>query len=329
MTYPEVVNPVSDDIDVVRTAVDWLVEGARVALVTVLRTWGSSPRPPGSMLAIHSDGRSLGSVSGGCVEETLIARHRAGELGAETPVLVDFGVERIEAERLGLPCGGRLELLVECVQSAENLQILLNLLAEDRLVSRQIQLPSGEVSLLEAEPGVEFRVTDERVVKVFGPAWQLLLIGDGQIARYLASMGLSLNYRVTICDPRDEFIDQHPLSGVRYSKLMPDDEVNGLRDAPRTAIVTLAHDPRQDDLGLSAAMGTAAFYIGALGSRRSAEKRHLRLLELGHDEAQVARIHAPAGLSIGSKRPAEIALSIMAEITAIRNHAGVGVSMEV
>ncbi|MES9862997.1 MAG: XdhC family protein [Candidatus Thiodiazotropha sp. LLP2] len=328
MAYPEVVSPGSDDLDVVRGVVDWLAEGAQVALVTVLRTWGSSPRPPGSMLAIHNDGRTLGSVSGGCVEETLVARHRAGELGAETPVLVDFGVERIEAERLGLPCGGRLELLVECIQSAENLQMLLGQLGEDRLISRRILLSTGEVSLLGAEPGVEFRVTDEAVIKVFGPAWQLLLVGDGQIARHLASMGLSLNYRVTICDPRDEFIDPNPLSGVRYSKHMPDDEVHALSDAPRTAIVTLAHDPRQDDLGLSAAMESAAFYIGALGSRRSAEKRQKRLLELGHDGAQIARIHAPAGLSIGSKRPAEIALSIMAEITAIRNRAGAGMIQE-
>jgi xanthine dehydrogenase accessory factor len=319
MSSPEQVKIEGDDVAVVRAAIAWLEEKARVALVTVLHTWGSSPRPPGSMLVIHEDGRMVGSVSGGCIEETLLVRHRAGELGDDTPVLVDFGVERIEAERLGLPCGGRLELLVERPDSPSSLCDLLNLLAEGHLVSRRVAVATGEVSLQAVQGGVEFSVSDQAVVKVFGPAWQLLLIGDGQIARHLARMALSLNYRVTICDPRDEFVDPNPLSGVYYSKRMPDDEVKALLNAPRSAIVTLTHDPRQDDLGLSAALDSSAFYIGALGSVRSAQKRRKRLTEVGHDETQIARIHGPAGLAIGSKRPAEIALSILAEITAVRN----------
>jgi xanthine dehydrogenase accessory factor len=322
MTNPEPVNVEGDDVTVVRAAIAWLEEKARVALVTVLHTWGSSPRPPGSMLVIHEDGRMVGSVSGGCVEETLLARHRAGELGDDTPVLVDFGVERVEAERLGLPCGGRLELLVERPDSSASLCDLLNLLSEGHLVSRRVAVATGEISLQAVQNGVEFSVSDQAVVKVFGPAWQLLLIGDGQIARHIARMALSLNYRVTICDPRDEFVDPNPLSGVYYSKRMPDDEVKALRNAPRSAIVTLTHDPRQDDLGLSAALDSSAFYIGALGSVRSAEKRRKRLTEVGHNETQIARIHGPAGLAIGSKRPAEIALSILAEITAVRNRVG-------
>ena len=312
----------SDDIGVLRAAVSWLAEGGRVALVTVLRTWGSSPRPPGSMLVIHGDGRSVGSVSGGCVEETLVARHRAGELGDVTPTLVDFGVDSDEAGRLGLPCGGRLELLVERPKSASSLETLLEQLGQARLVSRRVSLATGGVSLHRADGGVEFRVDEKEVVKVFGPAWQLLLIGDGQIARHLAAMALPLNYRVAICDPRGEFADPNPLVGVRYSRRMPDDEVSALNDAPRTAIVTLAHDPRQDDLGLSAALGSSAFYIGALGSSRSAESRRKRLAAIGYDADQLARIHGPAGLPIGSKRPAEIALSILAEITAVRNRVG-------
>jgi xanthine dehydrogenase accessory factor len=322
MTNPEPVNVEGDDVTVVRAAIAWLEEKARVALVTVLHTWGSSPRPPGSMLVIHEDGRMVGSVSGGCVEEALLARHRAGELGDDTPVLVDFGVERVEAERLGLPCGGRLELLVERPGSSASLCDLLNLLSEGHLVSRRVAVATGEISLQAVQNGVEFSVSDQAVVKVFGPAWQLLLIGDGQIARHIARMALSLNYRVTICDPRDEFVDPNPLSGVYYSKRMPDDEVKALRNAPRSAIVTLTHDPRQDDLGLSAALDSSAFYIGALGSVRSAEKRRKRLTEVGHNETQIARIHGPAGLAIGSKRPAEIALSILAEITAVRNRVG-------
>jgi xanthine dehydrogenase accessory factor len=313
----------SDDIEVLQAALSWLSEGARVVLVTVLHTWGSSPRPPGSMLVIHEDGRTVGSVSGGCVEETLIARHRAGELGDVTPSQVDFGIDTVEAGRLGLPCGGRLELLVELLQSSQQLDRLLTQLGQNQLIQRRVCLTTGEVTLHPFKSGVEFLVSDGDVIKVFGPTWQLLLIGDGQIARHMVRMAQPLSYQVAICDPRGEFADPNPLRGVRYSQKMPDDEVSTLSDAPRTAIVTLTHDPRQDDLGLSAALHSAAFYIGALGSTRTAEKRRQRLATLGHDADQITRIHAPAGLPIGSKRPAEIALSIIAEITAVRNRAAV------
>ncbi|MCG7992288.1 MAG: XdhC family protein [Candidatus Thiodiazotropha lotti] len=322
MGHPDTSGLVSDDLEVIRTATGWLGDGVRVALVTVLKTWGSSPRPPGALLAIHGSGHTVGSVSGGCVEETLAASHRKGELGGERPSLVDFGVEKAEAERLGLPCGGRLELMVELLSSVDNLKPLLDLMDNGQLTARRVVLESGEVTLQTGGAGVEFDVTRESVTKVFGPAWQLLLIGNGQIARHLAQMAISLDYRVTICDPRAEFIDQNPLVGVHYSKRMPDDEVRRLKDVARTAVVTLAHDPRQDDLGLTAALERALFYIGALGSRRSAEKRRGRLTEIGHSADQIARIHAPAGLAIGSKRPAEIALSILAQITAVRNRVG-------
>jgi len=163
------------------------------------------------------------------------------------------------------------------------------------------------------------------VIKVFGPAWQLLLISDGQIARHMAMMALALDYRITICDPRREFVDPDPLEGVHYSNRMPDDEVAELSDAQRTAIVTLAHDPRQDDLALSAALESQAFYIGALGSSRTSATRRERLAQLGYSAEQIARIHGPAGLNIGSRKPGEIALSILAGITAVRN----GVSTDV
>jgi xanthine dehydrogenase accessory factor len=319
MDSSEKIAPGYDDLEVVKAAVDWLSDGARVALITVLRTWGSSPRPPGSLLAIHNDGRTVGSVSGGCVEETLVSRHRAGELGGTTPALVDFGVERLEAERLGLPCGGRLELMVESLASATSMKQLYDQMGEGLLVSRRVELSTGDVVLSEADFEVEFSVSDETVVKVFGPAWQLLLIGDGQIARHLARMALLLSYKVTICDPRDGFAHPDPLVGVHYSKRMPDDEVRSVNGGQRTAIVTLAHDPRQDDLGLSAALDRSVFYIGALGSVRSAAKRRERLSKMGYDGRQLSRIHGPAGVAIGSKRPAEIALSILAQITAIRN----------
>jgi len=314
----------ADDIEVLGGALAWLQSGQRVALATVIRTWGSSPRPPGSLLAMNEAGQFVGSVSGGCVEESLVARYRDGELAGPAPTMVDFGVDRQEATRMGLPCGGLLELLVEELTGTDSIEQLLARLSNGELVARRVDLISGQVSieaasLPQGDGGTEFQLSETEVIKTFGPAWQLLLIGDGQLARHLASMARHLDYRVIICDPRDVFAPLSPLADVHYSREMPDDAVLGLSDQARTAIVTLAHDPRQDDLGLSAALESRAFYIGALGSSRSAQARKKRLESLGYSPEQIERIHGPAGLHIGSKRPAEIAVSILAEITAIRN----------
>jgi xanthine dehydrogenase accessory factor len=314
----------TDDIEVLEGALAWLQSGHQVALATVIKTWGSSPRPPGSLLAMNDAGQFVGSVSGGCVEESLLAQYCDGELAGPTPTMVDFGVNSQEASRLGLPCGGRLELLIEQLAGPESVAPLLARLRDGELVRRRVSLATGEIDLAEVDlqqgDGVtEFQLSETAVSKTFGPAWQLLLIGDGQLARHLASMALHLDYRVIICDPRENFAPPAPLADVHYSRLMPDDAVKGLSDQARTAIVTLAHDPRQDDLGLSAALESPAFYIGALGSTRSAQARHKRLASLGYSAQQIERIHGPVGLHIGSKRPAEIAVSILAQITAIRN----------
>lgn len=312
-------NHQADDVEILSAAAGWLNAGKKTALATVIKTWGSSPRPPGALLAMNDEGGFVGSLSGGCVEEHLVGRYRCGELAGPGPTLIDFGVDRQQAARMGLPCGGRLEVLVEELRSAEPLETLLRRLATGELVSRRVDLVTGETSLHQAEDVLDFRADAHEVVRTFGPAWRLLLIGDGQIARHLARMALQLDFAVTLCDPREDMLPLEPVAGVRYSRQMPDDAVAALQDQARTAVVTLAHDPRQDDLGLCAAMESAAFYIGALGSRRTAEARRQRLLSLGYSEQAVGRINGPAGLAIGSKRPAEIALSILAQITAFRN----------
>lgn len=322
MTLPPSATDATDDLMVLEVAAAWLHEGRRVALATVVRTWGSSPRPPGALLAMHDGGRFVGSVSGGCVEETLVARFRDGELAGPDPTLIDFGVERAEAARLGLPCGGRLELLVETLPAATPIEALLGRLQRGERVTRRVCLQTGEVSLHPGDGRPELQIDERGLTKTFGPSWELLLIGDGQLAHHLAAMAMRLDYRVTICDPREAFTDPTPLDGVRYTRAMPDDAVAAIRGHSRCAIVTLAHDPRQDDLALVAALDSAAFYIGALGSTRAAAKRRERLTGLGWTPAQVARVHGPAGLPIGSRRPAEIALSILAEITAVRNGIG-------
>ena len=309
----------ADDLEVLETAQGWLKSGQRVALVTVIRTWGSSPRPPGSLLAMNDDGQFVGSVSGGCVEEDLVRRFRDGEIAGPELTMLDFGVDRQEAARMGLPCGGRLEVLVETLGSRDCLDEVLISLHQGELMTRQLDLGDGDVKHLPGKAGSEFEVSENTVSKTFGPGWQLLLIGDGQLARHLASMALQLDYRVTICDPREDFIHPSPLEGVHYTRNMPDDVVKEIADQSRTAIIALAHDPKQDDLALSAALESQAFYIGALGSRKSAKSRNARLHSLGYSEGQINLIHGPAGLFIGSKRPAEIAVSILAQITAVRN----------
>lgn len=307
------------DPEVLSTVRTWLEAGQRVALATVLHTWGSSPRPPGSLLAIGAGGAMVGSVSGGCVEQELAERYRNGELGGPFPTLVDFGVDSREASRLGLPCGGRLELLIEELDAPEPVATLLSRLEKGNLVARRVCLRTGEVSLHASGASQEFEVDEEAVTKVFGPGWHLLLIGDGQLARLLARMARLLDYRVTICDPRDLFVDPSPLPEVEYRHQMPDDAVREFANDPRSAVVTLTHDPKQDDLALSEALLTRAFYVGALGSRRSAATRRDRLTQIGLTPEQIARLDAPAGMDIGSKRPAEIALAILAGITAARN----------
>jgi xanthine dehydrogenase accessory factor len=309
----------ADDIQVLEAAVTWLRDGQPVALATVVGTWGSSPRPPGSLLAINRNGQFVGSVSGGCVEDALVSRYRAGEIAGPAPTWIDFGVDRDEAARMGLPCGGRLELLLEHLADPAAIAALLEHLHRGDAVTRRVSLPGGEVSLTYESNTPEFVATEHEVVKTFGSAWQLLLIGDGMLAQHLASMARQLDYRVTICDPRQTYVGSQPMAGVDYSREMPDDAVRAMGEGSRTAIVALAHDPRQDDLGLTAALESQAFYIGALGSRRSAKARYERLASLGYSSRQLARIHGPAGLSIGSKRPAEIAISILAEVTALRN----------
>jgi xanthine dehydrogenase accessory factor len=312
-----------EDQAVVRTALNWLETGHSVALITVLRTWGSSPRPPGSLLAIDKTGHCAGSVSGGCADQQLAEQFRDGSLATRFPCRIVYGVDPAEAGRMGLPCGGGLELLVERLDTPDSFRLLAGLLAENKRVRRRVNLETGAVSLDSEPQGIEFQISGTEVCKTFGPGWRLILIGDGQIARYLTGMAVPLGYRVTICDPRpDAYAEPLQTEGVDLSRLMPDDEIVRSTDA-RSAIVTLAHDPRLDDLGLLAALESPAFYIGALGSTRTAEGRRQRLQTLGVEPRSITRIHAPAGLPIGSKRPSEIALSILAQITAVRNLKGV------
>ncbi|WP_153773773.1 XdhC family protein [Pseudomonas sp. MNR3A] len=314
----------SIDLLVLRTARDWLQAGHRVLLATVARTWGSSPRPVGSMMALRSDGRVVGSVSGGCIEDDLIHRYTTAYGGPglpdSTPQRVRYGVTADEAHRFGLPCGGTLELILEFSPSWQSLAQLLEQLDSGQLVRRQLDLHSGVATLLPSAAPEQFSVDGEHMASTLGPGYRLLLIGAGALAEYLATMALFNGFRVSVCDPRPEYIDGWNVAGVECLVGMPDDVVRDFAPDLRTCIVAVSHDPKLDDLALLEALHGPAFYIGAIGSRRNSQQRRARLIEhFGESDASLARLHGPIGIYIGSKTPAEIAVSVMAEILAAKN----------
>jgi xanthine dehydrogenase accessory factor len=309
------------DLNVLRQVAAWLEAGQRAVLGTVTRTWGSAPRPVGSVVAVRGDGVIAGSVSGGCIEDDLIDKVRQGALALEGRAeIVRYGVGAEEAKRFGLPCGGTMELVLEPVTARSRIPELLALLAAGKRVRRELDLATAQVHLGEPDGGDALLLSETRLVSEHGPRWRLLLIGAGQLTQYLARMAQALDYAVVICDPREEYPDEPDLVGVERVRTMPDDTVLEFRPDGHTAVVALTHDPKLDDLALMEALKSPAFYIGAIGSRLNQARRKERLAEhFGVSEAQLARLHGPVGLRIGARTPPEIAIAILAEMTATRH----------
>ncbi|KAA5843289.1 XdhC family protein [Pseudomonas chlororaphis] len=311
----------SVDLNVLRSVLEWRRAGQRVTLYSVVQTWGSAPRPPGAMLALREDGMVIGSVSGGCIEDDLIARLHDGRLPLDGPPvqLVTYGVTREEAARFGLPCGGTLRLTEERVGDPGWVAELLARCEAHEIVARELNLSSGEVLLKPASKTDVLSFDDTTLRAIYGPRWRLLLIGAGQLSRYVAEMARLLDFEVLICDPRKEFVYGWEEQHGRFVPGMPDDAVLNIETDERTAIVALTHDPRLDDMALLTALNSRAFYVGALGSRVNSQKRRENLTQLGLEPQAIERLHGPIGLHIGSHTPAEIALSVMSEIVAIKN----------
>jgi xanthine dehydrogenase accessory factor len=309
----------SIDLEVLKTASTWIAAGHRCELVTVVKTWGSSPRPIGAMLAICDDGTVVGSVSGGCIEDDLIARVREHGIERRLPEVVSYGITADEAHRFGLPCGGTIELAIEPLGPNSGIDDLLARLEQHELLARRLDLATGAVTLSAAAPGLATEVADGILTTLHGPRWRLFIIGAGQLSRFLAQVASAMDYKVTVCDPREEYRAGFHMPGVELVHCMPDDLVIEAKLDARSAVVALTHDPKLDDLALMEALRSDAFYVGAIGSRVNNSKRRERLMLFDLSEEQVARLHGPIGLYIGSKTPAEIAISILAEITAIKN----------
>jgi len=329
------------DLIVLKTICDWRQKGHRALLATVARTWGSSPRPVGSIMALRETGEVVGSVSGGCIEDDLIKKFSRSRLPEHlsdkavvipdrSPQKVVYGISADEAHRFGLPCGGTLELVLEFNPDAEGLGQLVQRLESGELVRRRLCLKSGEASLEHADVPSELKIDGLEMLNSFGPAYRMLLIGAGQLTEYLATMATFSGFQVTVCDPRSEYRFGWKLADVPLLTEWPDDVVKSFKPDSRSCVIALTHDPKLDDLALLEALGSQAFYVGAIGSRLNNQRRRERLIEhFGHTTESLRHLRGPIGLYVGSKTPAEIAVSVMAEVLAVKNNVRLPKDVEV
>lgn len=328
--------------DIVADVDRWREDGEKVALATVVRTWGSGPRGPGAKMALTRDARVTGSVSGGCVESAVVEEGR-DTLETETPKLLRFGVTDETAWEVGLSCGGTIEIFVE-VLTDTTYERLRRALREERAIAKATVIEGeslGRTVIVEDESTEEGSIVEaarraletgrpeqvsvdgrEVFVDVELPPPVLVMVGGVHVAVALTKIADALGYRTVVVDPRGVFGSEERFPHVgRLVREWPDKALKGLGLNRFTAVATLTHDPKLDDPALEVALASDAFYIGALGSKKTHEKRRRRLVERGVGEAELERLHAPIGLAIGSRSPEEIALSVMAEIVATRNGA--------
>ena len=306
------------DLDVLERVLEWRRAGRRAWLLTVAQTFGASPRPPGSLAAIRDDGILVGSVSGGCIEDDLIARRH--EYAGAKPVFASYGVTAEEARRFGLPCGGELEVIIESEPREGDLGELLRAIGAGRIVARHVDLESGAWAIEPASATDEVARTASRFTSIHGPRWRMLIIGASEIAHYLAEIASTVDFQVHVCDPREEYRTAWRAHGALWVDGMPDDAVLAFKPDPHSVVLTVSHDPKLDDMALMEALKSEASYVGAVGSSRTSAERRKRLAGLDLTPQQIARLRGPVGLSIGSRTPPEIAVAILADLIASRNH---------
>jgi xanthine dehydrogenase accessory factor len=307
----------SADFEVLTRALEWLESGYKAHLFTVVQTWGSAPRLPGAILVVREDGHLIGSVSGGCIEDDLADKARQQTL-PKAPSIMEYGISRDEAQRFRIPCGGRLQIFAEPLNTATQLLPLLQSLQDRKLIKRSVNLSTGQIKLMEVLPEGLPKIEGDWFHTYFGPQWRLLIIGANQLGSMLASMAQVLDFDVLICEPRQEIRDEWHVEGVRLVEGMPDDVVLDINADAHTAIVAVTHDPKLDDMALLEALKSDAFYVGALGSHKNQEKRRERLRMFDLNELEISTLRGPVGLQIGSRTPAEIAIAILAELIQVR-----------
>lgn len=313
------------DLRVIEQALEWAREGATVWLCTVMGTYGSSPRPPGALFVVSSDGQYVGSLSGGCVEEDFLERLAAGEFNTPMTTL-RYGEGGVKGAGVVLPCGGILDVLIERLapenDALVHLEVFRDTLLGHKTLARRVELNSNVRSFVE-DDGVGPRVAwdaNANVARIrLTPATRLIIAGISPVSEACAQFAPGLGYEVIICDPREEVLADFDVPGVEVRAQLASVFIASGACHTATAIVALTHDPRIDDLAMIEAVRTPAFYIGVMGSQRTSHARAERLRRSGGlSEAEIARIHMPIGLSLGSKTPAEIALAVMADILRVQ-----------
>jgi len=304
----------SSEQDVLQSAQSWLEQGHEVQLVTVVRTWGSSPRPCGSIAALRDDGLISGSVSGGCIESQLCEQFRQRQM----PQVHTHHIDDEHAKRYGLTCGGELELLFETLSSPRAITPILDNLGKRLRVVRRVSVDTQDAVVGIARDEDVFSWQAPHLQQVFGPGWQLLIVGAGELSRFTARFAKALDFDVIVVEPRDKFHQSWDFDDVRLTDMSPDDAVIKYATDNRSAVLALSHDPNVDDLALIEALPSNAFYVGALGSTRNYDKRCKRLAGLDVPKCAIDRLRGPVGLSIGARGSAEIAISIVAELIQVR-----------
>jgi len=317
-------------------ALDWHQSGKGAALATVIETWGSAPRQPGSQLAISGAGEIMGSVSGGCVEGAVVVEALEALAEGRSRVL-SFGVSDETAFSVGLACGGTIQVLVEPIggdgagddfggMPEGMLKLIVKMRAERRPVAygvtpeswvRRIILPDHPPIKPRFRADKSGMEADGEFIAIFNPPLRLLVVGAVHIAQALMPMARLAGYDPVLIDPREAFGSSGRFPGETVLHDWPDEALASQRPDARTAVVTLTHDAKLDDPAIIAALQSDAFYLGCLGSKRTHAKRLERLRAQGVSDELLARIHAPVGLDIGARTPAEIAVSVLAQITQV------------
>lgn len=311
------------DLQVLDAALEWANDGETIWLCSVLATFGSSPREPGSMLVAKADGSHVGSLSGGCIEEDFLGRIAEGHF-VDALSVVRYGEGADESPQVSLPCGGILDVLVERLtpdaETLTHLEVLHATLLGQRSLVRRIDLESGRKRFVEAgENGPRVERDGEVIHLRVGPALRLIIAGISPVSRFCAEFARALGFEVIVCDPREEARRDFPIEGIELQSVLPSLFIGSGAAHAATAIVALTHDPRIDDLAMIEAVRTPAFYIGVMGSKRTSEKRAERLKRSGGlDDDAIARIQMPIGLHLDSKTPAEIALAVVADVLRVR-----------
>jgi xanthine dehydrogenase accessory factor len=331
--------PIVPDADALQAARRWIGEDGRVAVATVIATWGSAPVPVGGQMAVASGGRFQGSVSGGCIENDVIVEAEE-TLASGVPRTLEFGVSDETAWRAGLPCGGRIRVFVERYEGPEGADLIGKAVAARQsrrglVVRTRLGDGAREVfeTRLRAPDGIRdrFHTGESGIVEVEGgeafihaivPPARVIIVGAGHIGQVLAQLVRITGYELIVLDPRDAYASRERFGDVEIIAEWPQDALPRIGLDPFTAVVALAHVGHIDDEALKLALRSDCLYVGALGSRRNHAKRVERLRAAGLTETQIARLHAPIGLDIGARSPPEIAVSIMAQIIAAVRGAG-------